>query len=253
MSAVERSGPCLRLPACFACLFLIASAIAAFFAASSSTYSAAGCSSLTSSTFFAFFFSFFLRLACRFFSSISAWVSVLAGSVVAEAGICFSCTPNSFSVFSNSSSSRRFYSFLLSYFATTKNFKRLSIYLSVCFLRRRLRPRVLHLRTPLTLQLPPIIQKLELELQSLLWERLWSRSHRTCYERALRLDHSLFWVPVALFSPQLVEERFDELVWLDLFPCPLLLSRRESHRPSFGGTAAFWLRFPSFKLQSFLI
>lgn len=110
----------MRLPPAFAYLFLRASARAAFLAASSNTYSAAGCSSLVSSVFLAFFFSFFLRFASRFFSSISACVSTLAESVVAGCEVEFYCTPNSFSVRSNSSSSRRFCSFLLNYLTTTK-------------------------------------------------------------------------------------------------------------------------------------
>ena len=76
LSAALRSGPCLRLPVCFAYRFFSASASAAFLAASSRAYSAAGCySSLVSSAFLAFFFSFFFKFAKRFFSSISASVS----------------------------------------------------------------------------------------------------------------------------------------------------------------------------------
>ena len=77
-TAAETSGPFLRLAASRASLrFLSAYSIAAFFAASSSTCSSGFCfsASLFSSTFLAAFFCFFLRLAWRFFSSISAYDS----------------------------------------------------------------------------------------------------------------------------------------------------------------------------------
>ena len=121
LTAAETSGPFLRLAASRASLrFFRAYSIAAFFAASSRTGSSVFCfsASLFSSTFLAAFFCFFLRLARRFFSSISAYDSGCFGwslSYFVWASTFYYSIPISLKVLSNSSSSSFFCSFLLNF------------------------------------------------------------------------------------------------------------------------------------------
>jgi hypothetical protein len=158
------------LPAwAFAALFAIASAIAAFFSSSVSSLAGYSCAFFASSAI-CFFFSFFFWFAFLFFKSISACVSTFPSlfSSLVSSGTGWDPAESYAKIFSASSRSLFFCSFLLNYFGystSTQLVKICKFTYSLLLLRASLIPfRFLHFPPILLLN---FIQLLLDELQVL--------------------------------------------------------------------------------------